>query len=271
MNQERAQFPQSLPAQVRPALNPKEAIDMLNEIGHIDVRAEVWFNNLRELLLFAKAIVHSHLCPEEYQGRPLDAAMAIVYGTKLGLSPFMSLQCVAVVNGRPSIWGDAALAVCRRHPLWVEEAFCEEFIYDKEGRIIGAKCTVQRKGANPITRQFTLQDAQRAGLLEKKGPWRTYPHRMLQMRARSWALRDAFGDALHGISIAEEAQDIERPEEMESEPQQEQHVPANVRAKRLAAKIRAQSQEAPPSEGQSAPQEHEANAAKPPEESLLPF
>jgi len=34
-----------------------------------------------------------------------------------------------------------------------------------------------------------------------------YPLRMLQMRARAYALRDAFADVMKGISVAEEMQD----------------------------------------------------------------
>ena len=38
---------------------------------------------------------------------------------------------------------------------------------------------------------------------------------MLQMRARAWALRDAYPDVLSGIQIAEEMQDAEIVEETE--------------------------------------------------------
>ena len=50
-------------------------------------------------------------------------------------------------------------------------------------------------------------DAKRAGLWTKAGPWQTYPRRMLQMRARSFALRDAFPDVLKGLISVEEALD----------------------------------------------------------------
>jgi hypothetical protein len=39
------------------------------------------------------------------------------------------------------------------------------------------------------------------------GPWTQYPRRMLQMRARGFALRDAFPDVLRGLVTAEEAAD----------------------------------------------------------------
>ena len=53
-----------------------------------------------------------------------------------------------------------------------------------------------------------MEDAKRAGLYGKQGPWQQYPKRMLQMRARAWALRDVFPDVLRGVHVAEEAQDL---------------------------------------------------------------
>jgi len=54
-----------------------------------------------------------------------------------------------------------------------------------------------------------VEDAKRAGLWAKQGPWTAYPKRMMQMRARGFALRDAFPDVLKGMITAEEAQDYQ--------------------------------------------------------------
>jgi hypothetical protein len=57
-----------------------------------------------------------------------------------------------------------------------------------------------------------MADAKRAGLAGKSGPWSQYPARMLALRARGFALRNAFADALRGLVTAEEAQDyVETP------------------------------------------------------------
>ena len=59
-------------------------------------------------------------------------------------------------------------------------------------------------GTNPSS---LWADANRAGLLNRSGPWKSYPDRMLKMRARGFALRDVFADALGGMISAEEAND----------------------------------------------------------------
>ena len=77
------------------------------------------------------------------------------------------------------------------------------------GKTVGYTCTVRRRGVeSPISATFSLDDAKAAGLLSKPGPWQEYRTRMLQMRARAWALRAGFADVLRGVALAEESQDI---------------------------------------------------------------
>jgi hypothetical protein len=73
--------------------------------------------------------------------------------------------------------------------------------------LLTAVCIAKRHGSTPVTARFSVMDAKRAGLWTKAGPWQTYPRRMLQMRARSFALRDAFPDVLKGLISVEEALD----------------------------------------------------------------
>ncbi|HUS37961.1 MAG TPA: recombinase RecT, partial [Pirellulales bacterium] len=133
--------------------------------------------------------------------------IAVQMGAEVGLPPMASIQNVAVINGRPSIWGDAMLAICRQSELFVAPSFREE-LKEVEGRGLTGFCTVERRGDDkPITHSFSMQDAVKAKLLDKDTPWKTYPQRMLVMRARSWALRDAFPDLLRGMRATEEERD----------------------------------------------------------------
>jgi len=152
-----------------------------------------------QLLVFAEHLSKSKLVPFDYQGNPSACLVAMQFGASLGINPLQALQNIAVINGRPSLWGDAALALVRASPL------CESISEKREGET--AICIVKRRGESAQQRTFSVNDAKRAGLWGKKGPWQEYPARMLQMRARSFALRDIFPDVLFGITIAEEAQD----------------------------------------------------------------
>lgn len=150
----------------------------------------------------AEMMGRSQIVPPAYRGKPADIAAAIMLGAEVGLPPIQALRSIAVINGRPSLWGDAALAVVMAHPDF--EDIKETLSGD--GKL--ATCTIKRKGREPCTRTFSIEEARRAKLLGKKGPWQEYQNRMMQMRARGFCMRDCFPDALSGIVLREEAVDM---------------------------------------------------------------
>lgn len=157
-----------------------------------------------QLARFSEMAAGSELMPKDYKGKPGNIMIAVQMGSEIGLAPMQAIQNIAVINGRPSVWGDAMAGLCKAHPAWM--GMKEEIVGD--GDDMRAVCEVHRKGDHPTIREFSVEDAKRAGLWGKAGPWQQYPKRMLQMRARGFALRDAFPDALKGLISAEEAQDI---------------------------------------------------------------
>ncbi len=156
-----------------------------------------------QAMYLCKVLAGSDFAPKDYKGKPGNVLIAITEGAQLGLSPAQSLQGIAVINGRPTVWGDHALALVQAHPSFVD---CKEW-FEGEGEKRVAYCTLMRKGRTPVTRSFSYAQAKKARLIGKDGPWSTYEERMHQMRARSWALRDGASDILRGIAITEEALD----------------------------------------------------------------
>lgn len=151
----------------------------------------------------AKAVVTAGMAPKGLD-TPEKAMVAIMHGMEVGLTPMAALQSIAVVNGRPTIWGDGALGLVQgsgkleAHKEW----------HEGTGDSRKAFCTVKRKGDPEIKKgEFSVADAKKANLWGKSGPWSQYPDRMLMMRARGFALRDGFSDVLRGLGIAEEVQD----------------------------------------------------------------
>lgn len=161
--------------------------------------------SMDEAYRLAKAVCLSGLAPRGLD-KPEAAMVAIMHGLEIGLTPMMALQKIAVINGRPTLWGDGALGLVRGSGL------CK---YVKEwttgtGDAAIAHCETLRYGEpEPITRTFSVADAKKAGLWGKQGPWQNFPARMLSMRARAFALRDGFADVLGGMYLAEELQGTE--------------------------------------------------------------
>lgn len=172
-----------------------------------------------EAYRIAKVLAASDLVPKDYRDKPENCLVAMQWGADVGLPGLQALQNIAVINGRPSIWGDAAKA------LVLNASDCEDIQehIEGEGDEMVAVCIVKRKGRKPVEQRFTVSDAKKANLWGKAGPWQNYPKRMLQMRARGFAMRDSFPDALRGLSIAEEAQDT--PNEINITPVKEISMP----------------------------------------------
>jgi hypothetical protein len=195
---------------------------------------------MEQAIKVAEMLAKSSLVPKAYQGQPANVLVAMAYGESFGMQPLQAMQSVAVVNGMPGLYGDGLLAVCRSCSSW---EWMQEAI-DGETAI----CTAKRRNEPEVTATFSVQDAKRAQLWGKAGPWTQYPMRMLAMRARAFALRNLYADVLRGMGSAEELQDI--PAEMPAvqvEPARIDNAeqPQQTKAAAILTKARAKRQAKP--------------------------
>lgn len=161
--------------------------------------------SLDDLWRFSQCVVKSGFAPKGME-KPESVLIAIEMGYEVGLSPMAALQNTAVVNGRPTIYGDAALALVRGSGLL--ESYEEKPVGVRGKDDFGYCVSAKRKGdVSTYSETFTVADAKQAGLWGKSGPWSQYPARMLKFRARGFLLRDAFGDVLKGMRTFEEVRD----------------------------------------------------------------
>ena len=142
--------------------------------------------------------------------------IAMQTASELGLPPITSIKSMYVVNGTVALFGDLPLALVRKSGLL---EYIAEAQFDENGieirrennnlseECFSARCVVKRKGEPEIIKDFSWAEATRAGLDKNKyGEKQTYKNfrkRMLQMRARTTALKDTFSDVLMGIAIEE--------------------------------------------------------------------
>lgn len=200
----------------------------------IERRSETFApRSLSEAFAFADMVLVSGMAPKSYlsiyadamkDGATAEAAgekarsavvVALQFGLEVGFQPMQALQCIANINGNPSVWGDGALALVQSSGL-LESIREDDFEEIKKNS--KATCSVKRRGDPEVrTVTFSYDDAKKAGIFER-GVWKTYPYRMCAMRARAFALRDKFPDVLKGLAIAEEMQDIQPIEPMPEPP-----------------------------------------------------
>lgn len=161
--------------------------------------------SLDDAFRLAKALAMSgDMVPKHFQGKPEMTMAAIVRGMEIGLAPMQALSNIAVINGRASVWGDALPAMMQRAGHHVDAD-----VVGEGDKMVATATLTRGDTGKQIVRTFSVDDAKKAGLWGKAGPWQTYPKRMLLMRARTWAVRDGAADALMGLQVAEEVQDYQ--------------------------------------------------------------
>ena len=148
------------------------------------------------LMAFCADLAKSSLVPKDFRDKPADLAIAISMGNECGLHWAQAIQSIAVINGRPSLWGDGALAVCMAHPDW-------EWLDENDSTDTMGVSVIKRRGYPAQRYEFTLEMARSAGLLGKD-TYKSHQKAMLQRRARARCMSATFADALKGIAFAED-------------------------------------------------------------------
>lgn len=182
---------------------PQVVDDKPTKMPIVTGKAGLELRSLDDYWRFAQFIVKSGLAPKGME-TPEACIIAMQIGAEIGLKHMQSIQSIAVINNRPSVWGDSVKG------LILATGICEDFqeYFEGDGDTLTAHCKIKRRGFSWVHQSFSVADAKQADLTKKAGPWQQYPKRMLQMRARGFACRDAFPDALRGLYLAEEAMDI---------------------------------------------------------------
>ena len=156
--------------------------------------------SIEEIWRVAGMISSADMAPKSYKLDQNAIAVGIMHGMEVGFTPMAALQSIAVINGMPSIWGDGALALIEASGLLEDKK--EWLDTDKNGGLV-AHCHMKRRGRPTWTeQQFSWEDAKIAKLVGKD-TYQQYGKRMLQRRARAWAMTDGFSDVLRGLHIRE--------------------------------------------------------------------
>ena len=160
--------------------------------------------SIDEAMRMAEIMAKSEMVPKDYKNQPGNVLVAVQMGLELGLKPVQSLQNIAVINGRPAIWGDGmrALIMSASDLAGINESLDET--------TMTATCIISRNingNVTSFTGSFSKTEAENAKLWGQN-TWAKYPKRMLQWRAFGFAARDAYADRLKGIQLAEEVMDI---------------------------------------------------------------
>lgn len=149
--------------------------------------------------------------------------MIIMQGMEIGVPPMQSIQLLAMINGRITAHSEAVPGI-----LWARGFKIREWFTGKEmADDWTAHCELTRPSGEKIEGTYSVADAKRAGLWDQSptktaygkskpndSAWFRFPKRMLKARALGFAGKDGGADALKGIQIRDEAEDIEAIRDM---------------------------------------------------------
>lgn len=183
--------------------------------------------NMLEVRALANFLTRSKFIPQAFRGDLNTAVMLIVTCKQYGL-PITALSEVMEVNGKVGFWGRTKLGIV------LKSGVCEYIIPTEQ---TDKKCTVetQRKGwPKPVTITYTIEQAEKAGLLARSDAWKKHPSDMLYWRAVSRVISQVYPDVIQGFATVEEEE--ERPQEAEIvESPKEIEMPKPKRTRKVKA------------------------------------
>ena len=163
----------------------------------------------QNLFNIAKMFASSSLVPSNYQGKPMDCAIAVDMANRMGVSPMMVMQNLYVVKGKPSWSGQACMSLIKANPEFknVQHKYFGEKGTDERGCLV----TAIRAETGEVVEgpEITIGMAKTEGWYGKTGSkWQTMPELMLAYRASAFFARVHTPNALMGCAVEGEAEDI---------------------------------------------------------------
>lgn len=156
----------------------------------------------------ASMLASSELVPKQFQGRQPDCCIALEMANRIGASPFMVMQNIYIVHGKPT-WSAQFLVSCinacgRFSPLRYKQIGKRG--EDTWGVIAWAKDLDD--GEVLESPEVTIAIAKAEGWYDKNGSkWQTIPELMLRYRAATFFARTYAPDVTMGMATQDEAKE----------------------------------------------------------------
>lgn len=185
-------------------------ITTANEVTDIQIQRE---NAAFEMLQRqAKMFAASSLVPKEFVGNIANCAIGVNIAKRLGADPFMVLQNIDIIHGRPSFRATFLIAMVNASGRFEPLQFRMEGDEGKPNRSCVAWTKSKADGATLEGPKITLDMAKAEGWSTKNGSkWLTMPELMLRYRAAAFFARLYAPDITLGMMTAEEVADtVER-------------------------------------------------------------
>jgi hypothetical protein len=152
-------------------------------------------NNLKVLAQMVATSQLDFIKVDNRAPTPGETFLVFLTGLEMGFEPMTSLAFFDVIQGKVALKPVGMMAKIN------DSGQLESFSLTADEK--SATCTMKRVGLEPHTETFTIEDAQRLGLLEKRGSaYKTQPKTMLKWRVISACARVLFSDIIAGLYMS---------------------------------------------------------------------
>ena len=156
----------------------------------------------------AKMLSSSSLVPKDYKGNIPNTMIAMEMSNRIGISPFMVMQNMDIIHGKPS-WSStfviAVLNSCGRFSPLRFEWEGEKGTPDYGCKAVATDLNGQKIEGALVSWKMVKSE----GWLDKSGSkWKTMPDQMFMYRAASFFGRIYAPDLLKGMHSVDEINDV---------------------------------------------------------------
>lgn len=154
----------------------------------------------------AVMLAKSDLVPATFKDKTANVMIALELANRVGASPFMVMQNLSIIHGKPSWSSQFLIATLNASGRFTSIRYEED---DRGGGRTRAFAKDKSSGEMCYGAWVSMEMAKAEGWLEKNGSkWKTMPEVMRRYRAASFFTKQFAPEVSMGIQTYEEAQDI---------------------------------------------------------------
>lgn len=155
---------------------------------------------------YADKFAGSALVPSHFRDRPADCFIAVQMADRLGVDPFMLMQSLYVVSGRPGLEGKLVIALVNSRGPFVEPLQWAVEYDEKSGAPLAARCFGTLPSGKVCEARVDMAMAVAEGWT-RNAKWQSMPEHMLKYRSAAFLARTVCPEVIMGMHTIDELRD----------------------------------------------------------------
>lgn len=168
-----------------------------------------WFEGsplYAKLATLADKFSKSELCPEQFKGKTQDCFIALQIATRIGVDPFLALQNIQVIRGKPTWSAQFIISLVNERGPFSDRI---KFETKGEGNELAVTAYATLKETGEVAKAtVSIAMAVAEGWVSKNTKYKTMPEQMLCYRSAVFLARRHCPELLLGMPTRDEVEDV---------------------------------------------------------------